>query len=103
MGAAILAGAGSAVAGIAWNTALQHGVPNAKLSRVTAFDDFGSFAAIPLGLVLAIPAADRLGFAPVETLGGVIWVLGALLPLAIGGIRQMTVAELQARAHGEDA
>lgn len=40
-----------------WQTALQQHVPLEVLSRVSAYGSAGSFAAIPLGLALAGPAA----------------------------------------------
>lgn len=95
MCAAIVAGFGSSVAGVAWNTSLQQGVPKDKLSRVMAFDDFGSFAAIPFGLMLAMPAANRWGFAAVETIAGLIWMVAALIPLFERGVRQMTSLDIQ--------
>jgi hypothetical protein len=101
MAAALLAGAGSGVSGIAWNTALQRGVAPDKMSRVMAFDDFGSFVTIPLGLVLAIPTANRWGFNAVETTGGVLWIIVALAPLLLGAVRRMTVGDMAAQALDE--
>jgi MFS family permease len=97
MAAAVLSGIGSTVSAVAWNTALQQGVPKGKISRVMAFDDFGSFVAIPIGLVLAIPAADRWGLTTVETIGGLVWIIVAILPLTWHGVRHMTTADIQAR------
>lgn len=97
MVAAVVAGMGSTVSGIAWNTALQQGIPQDKLSRVMAFDNFGSFVAIPIGLVLAIPVADRWGQTTVETVGGLVWMIVAALPLTWHGVRQMTTADIEAR------
>lgn len=62
-----------------------------------AFDDVGSFVAIPIGLVLAIPFADQWGLTPVETIGGLVWMVVAVLPLTWYGVRQMTTADIQAR------
>jgi hypothetical protein len=100
MAAALVGGVGSSVAQIAWNTALQQGVPKDKMARVMALDSAASFGAIPLGLVLAVPVAHRYGFRAVETGAGAAWMLLALLPLLVGGVRRMTLEEL--RAHGQD-
>ncbi len=44
-----------------WDTAIQQEIPQEKLSRVSAYDAFGSFVFIPLGLAAAGPVADALG------------------------------------------
>lgn len=104
MVAAMVAGIGSTMSSIAWNTSLQQGVPKDKMSRVMAFDDFGSFVGIPVGLVLAMPVADQWGLTTVETIGGLVWMILAVLPLTWHGVRQMTTADIQARGmDSEDA
>ena len=104
MVAAVVAGIGSTMSSIAWNTSLQQGVPKDKMSRVMAFDDFGSFVGIPVGLVLAMPVADQWGLTTVETIGGLVWMILAVLPLTWHGVRQMTTADIQARGmDSEDA
>src|SRR5581483_11722419 len=42
-------------------TTLQHLVPRAVLSRVTAYDWFGSMACQPIGLAIAGPLAVAIG------------------------------------------
>lgn len=96
MAAAVVAGSGSAVSGIAWDTSLQQGVPKKKLSRVMAFDEFGAYAMIPLGEVLAVPAADRFGLLTVETWAGLAFIVTALVPLILPVVRKMTAADLRA-------
>jgi MFS family permease len=96
--AALVAGAGSGFSDIAWNSALQQGIVPQKLSRVMAFDDFGSYVTIPLGLVLAIPAANRWGFPAVETAGGLVWMAVALWPLLLRGVRELTSQDIRALA-----
>jgi MFS family permease len=53
--ASFLAGAGSEVFNIGWQTALQEHVPGEALSRVSAYDMLGSIVAIPVGQLLAGP------------------------------------------------
>lgn len=96
MGAALLAGAGSTISGIGWDTSLQQAVPRGKLSRVCAFDDFGSFCAIPLGEILAVPLAGIFGFAAVATVGGIAFIAVAILPLLEPLVRRLTPEHLQA-------
>jgi MFS family permease len=94
-GAAFVAGAGGTVAVIAWDTALQHGVPRDKLSRIMAFDDLGAYVAIPLGEMLAVPLADRFGLERVVTEAGALFILAALAPLAVRPVRQLTARDIE--------
>lgn len=86
--AALVAGFGSTISTVAWDTALQQGVPRDKISRVMAFDDFGAYVMIPLGEILALPLANRWGVHTVETWGGLIFMVTALLPLSLRVVRQ---------------
>ncbi|WP_374684295.1 MFS transporter [Streptomyces sp. ODS05-4] len=47
--------------GVAWMTALHQEIPEEKLSRVAAYDWFGSTAMLPLSTALAGPAESLLG------------------------------------------
>lgn len=96
MASAIVAGIGSTVSGIAWDTSLQQGVPKKKLSRVMAFDEFGAYAMIPLGEILAVPAAHAFGLLTVETWAGLIFIVTALIPLVLPAVRKMTAADIRA-------
>ncbi|AEJ38322.1 major facilitator superfamily MFS_1 [Sulfobacillus acidophilus TPY] len=98
--AAGLAGIGSAITGVTWDTALQQGVPQDKLGQVLAFDEFGSYVGIPLGEILAVPLADRWGIYPVVTVGGVLFILVALSPLALRDVRRMTAQDIRSTMPG---
>ena len=58
---AFLAGTGNMVFNALWETALQRHVPPAALSRVSAYDWFGSMAFAPVGLAVAGPLAGAFG------------------------------------------
>ncbi|WP_175411784.1 MFS transporter [Streptomyces sp. TRM64462] len=49
------------VFGVAWMTALHQEIPEEKLSRVSAYDWFGSTAMLPLSTALAGPAESAFG------------------------------------------
>jgi hypothetical protein len=49
------------VFGVSWMTALHQEIPEEKLSRVSAYDWFGSIALMPLAAALAGPAEDAFG------------------------------------------
>jgi hypothetical protein len=58
---AFLAGTGNMVFNSLWETALQRHVAPVALSRVSAYDWFGSLAFQPVGLAIAGPLAAGLG------------------------------------------
>lgn len=97
MAAAGLAGIGSTVGTVAWDTALQRAVPSEKLSRVLAFDDMGSYFTILIAVILAVPVADRLGVYPVAWVGGILLIGAALAPLVDRTLRLTTMEELERR------
>ena len=72
--AGMIAGAGFAVFGTLWETTLQRLVPPERLSRVSAYDWFGSVALLPLGYAVIGPLSGAFG---VDTM---LWVaLGAVV------------------------
>jgi hypothetical protein len=58
---AVVPAAGLSLANTVWITTVMEKIPPAALSRVTAYDWFGSLAFQPLGFALAGPAAALLG------------------------------------------
>lgn len=58
---ALFAGAAIAIHLTLWVTVLQQHIPERAQSRVSSYDELGSFLLIPLGLALAGPASDALG------------------------------------------
>lgn len=85
--AAFVAGLGTGMGGIAWDTSLQEHVDNRKLSRFAAYDDLGSYLSIPLGQLAVVPLAAQFGDGPVAVSGGALYLLVALLPLAVPSVR----------------
>jgi hypothetical protein len=65
-----LAGLGLTVFNTLWETSLQTPIPEASLSRVGAYDAFGSFACQPLGQAVAGPLAAGIGLYPTLWLAG---------------------------------
>jgi len=88
--AAFIAGLGSAIASVSWDTSLQEHVPPQALSRVCSFDDLLSYAAIPVGQLSVGPLASALGGFRVATVAGVIYVAAAFFPLAFKPVRSLT-------------
>jgi MFS family permease len=74
---------------VAWTTSLQAHVPAELLSRVSAIDSVGAFAAIPVGQVAVTPVAAMAGASRVEILGGLLFAAMALLPVAVPEVRTL--------------
>ncbi|MGW4487506.1 MFS transporter [Amycolatopsis sp. NPDC004368] len=72
-GAALVAGLGGGVANIAWETTVQENIPAHLLSRMAAYDDFGSYVGIPIGQLSAGPLASAFGAGRVAVAGGFCW------------------------------
>ncbi|MEY9837822.1 MFS transporter [Streptacidiphilus sp. EB103A] len=87
--AAFVAGLGSSVAGIGWDTSLQEHVPAEVLSRVSSYDDLLSYLAIPIGQLSVGPLAHAFGGFRVATTAGVVYALAAVAPLASAAVRRL--------------
>ncbi|MEW1656085.1 MFS transporter [Streptomyces sp. NPDC093707] len=85
--AGFAAGLGVCVTGIAWDTALQEHVPAHALSRVAAYGDLLSYAAIPVGQLCVGPLARAYGGFRVAAVAGAVAALAALLPLTSPAVR----------------
>ncbi|MFJ9349145.1 MFS transporter [Streptomyces sp. NPDC101237] len=59
-----VSGATVEVFGVSWMTVLHQEIPEDKLSRVSAYDWFGSVSLLPLATALAGPAEDAFGRSP---------------------------------------
>jgi MFS family permease len=91
---AVVVAAGSFLGGAAgmifnslWETTLQQHVPPEALSRVSAYDWFGSLAFAPLGLVIAGPLSDAIGISETLVVAAVASLLLTLLCLATPSVR----------------
>ncbi|HEX5598202.1 MAG TPA: MFS transporter [Micromonosporaceae bacterium] len=87
--AALIAGLGAAVTGVAWETSIQEHVPAHALSRVSSYDELGSFIAVPLGQLAVVPVAAAFGEHRVAVVGGVLYILLTLVALAFPSVRNL--------------
>jgi hypothetical protein len=72
-----------------WESALQRHIRPDALSRVSAYDWFGSLVGYPIGLAVWGPASEALGIdAALWTAYGLL-VAGTLAPLAIRQVRTL--------------
>ncbi|MFF5103525.1 MFS transporter [Streptomyces sp. NPDC000134] len=95
------------VFGVSWMTALHQEVPEEKLSRVSAYDWFGSVALVPLATALAGPS--EAAFGRTASLWGcaVLVVLVTAAVLCVPAVRDLrrrtTEVTLRAPAESADA
>jgi MFS family permease len=87
--AGFVAGLGSSVTAIGWDTSLQEHVPAQVLSRVASYDDLLSYLAIPIGQLGVGPLAHALGGFRVATGAGLAFAAAALVPLTSGAVRRL--------------
>ncbi|MEV0294789.1 MFS transporter [Nocardia sp. NPDC050710] len=86
---AFAAGLVSAYFGIVWETTLQTKVPKELLSRVTSYDDLGSFIGIPVARLGTVALASVTGYSTLAVIGGVLFFLVALAPLSMRSVRSI--------------
>ncbi len=88
-------GVASDIFGVLWATTMQREIPEELLSRVSAYDLFGSIAFAPLGLVIAGPVASVVGLRAALVGCGCVALLAtgaALLSPAVRGLRAPPVS-----------
>jgi MFS family permease len=87
--AALLAGAGLAVANNLWETTQQRHVPPERLSRVSSYDWFGSLAAVPVGMLLWGPVGDAIGVSTALWVAFTLQLASILLLFAVREVREL--------------
>lgn len=84
---AALAGIGTAVENVFWETALQQRVAREALSRVASIDMLLSFVSVPVGQLAAPMVAALLGVPFAIAIGAGLCVVTLLAPLASAEVR----------------
>ena len=72
-----------------WQTTMQREVPREVLSRVSAYDWFGSLVLLPLGYAIVGPVASVLGIHAVFIIGSAYLLVAVAVILFIPSVRQM--------------
>ncbi|WP_371825997.1 MFS transporter [Nonomuraea turcica] len=76
--------------GVAWDVSLQENIPQEVLARVYSFEAVCSYAAIPLGQIVAGPLAAAIGItATLDGAAGLI-ILATIGALAVPGVRHLS-------------
>ncbi|MCH5674567.1 MFS transporter [Streptomyces gilvus] len=81
------------VFGVSWMTALHQEISEEKLSRVSAYDWFGSIALMPLAAALAGPAEDALGRSAALWCCSALIVVVTAAVLAVPDVRNLRRAD----------
>jgi MFS family permease len=97
-GATFLSGAGLVLGGSVWESTLQLHLPPESLARVLSYDQFGSFAAYPLGLAVWGPIAAAIGISVSLWLAYFLFVGLLLALLAVPAVRNLPRVPEAARA-----
>jgi MFS family permease len=88
--AAFLAGVFIAVFSVQWTTTMQREIPAHVLSRVSAYDWFGSLVILPIGMALAGPVASKIGIKATLVGCGVLIIILILLTLLMPSVVRLT-------------
>jgi hypothetical protein len=86
---ALLAGAGMMLGNSVWESALQRHVPQGEISRVSAYDWFGSMAFSPLGLAMWGPIAAATGISRALWIAAGAWLVASAALVAVPEVRRL--------------
>jgi predicted MFS family arabinose efflux permease len=102
---AFLSGLAGTWFNVLWFTVMQREIPANELSRVSSWDDFGSFLLQPIGLALVGPIAVAVGISTTLYVAAGLALLITLAVLAVRDVRDFSLSsrdgadgELDARA-----
>jgi MFS family permease len=87
--AGLVTGFGNMLFNTLWETTLQQHVPPASLSRVSAYDWFGSLLCQPVGLAVAGVAAAAIGMSPTLWIAAAIDLVAIVALLAAPSVRRL--------------
>jgi predicted MFS family arabinose efflux permease len=83
---AFFAGAFVTVFGVQWSTTLQREIPSDVLSRVSAYDWFGSLALMPIAMAVVGPLSGVIGITATLVGSGLIMILLILAVLTVPSV-----------------
>jgi MFS family permease len=86
---ALVTGFGNMLFNTLWETTLQQHIPPASLSRVSAYDWFGSLLLDPLGLALAGVVAAGIGMSRTLWIAAAVTLVSIAAMLAAPSVRHL--------------
>jgi MFS family permease len=95
---ALLAGGAMMLGNTVWESTLQRHIPRESLSRVSAYDWFGSVAFYPLGLAIWGPIAAAIGLSASLWVASAVLLLTTLALLGVPDIRRLPAKPVEAGA-----
>ena len=84
-----VAGGSLAIFSVLWRTTMQHEVPPDVLSRVSAYDLFGSLAFAPVGLIIAGPLASVFGVTATLVGAGIVMLVVAFVVVLVPSVARL--------------
>jgi MFS family permease len=96
---ALVTGFGNMLFNTLWETTLQQHIPPASLSRVSAYDWFGSLLCQPLGLALAGVAAAGIGMSRTLWIAAAVDIVAVAAILAAPSVRHLQRLDEPQREH----
>jgi hypothetical protein len=93
---AFISGAAGTVFNVFWFTLLQREIPAEELSRVSSWDELGTFALQPIGLAAVGPIALAIGVSATLYAAGALAALTTCIVLAMPAVRNFSPAPLPA-------
>jgi MFS family permease len=90
--AAFAGGLFMAVFMVLWTTTMQREIPAHVLSRVSAYDWFGSLVFAPIGMALAGPVASRVGISTTLVGCGALMILLIVATLLVPSVVRLTAS-----------
>jgi MFS family permease len=87
--AGLFAGGFVTVFSVLWTTTLQREVPSAVLSRVSAYDWFGSLVFLPIGMAVVGPLSTVIGITTTLVGSGVLMIVLILAVLVVPTVRTL--------------
>jgi predicted MFS family arabinose efflux permease len=97
-----VAGVGIEQAGVAWYSTLNEQIPEDRLARVYAYDDLGSYLALPLAQFAAGPAVLLLGLQATLYAAAALILLATLAMVAAPSIRALVPKAAEPLPASED-
>lgn len=86
---AFLAGVGFDIFFVLWMTTLQTNIPEESLSRVNAYDAFGTYLFGPIGMAIAGPLVLIIGIKNTLLIGGVIAIVAVASTFLMPSVRKL--------------